>query len=1111
MLGFTDENDLPDILSSWISKIHPDDYDWVFKAFSAHLNDHSGKTPYDVDYRMMMKNGDYRYFHTFGSALRDSEGVPVRVAGAMADIHDKKLLQEKMREADEYINIIFNTMPVASTLWNSNLESLMCNQKALDLYGLSSKEEYRERFFELSPEYQPCGRRSDEMALDLVQKAFENGYERFEWMHQSTDGVLIPAEIILIRIERNGEYRITGYVFDLREHKAALAKIAEESAKIETMAHWYKSILDATPLPITVTDANMNWTFVNTAVENFLGTKREDMMGKSCSNWNAHICNTEDCGIACAKRGLKHTFFTHNGESFQVDVETLKDLAGQTAGFIEVVQNITKIEAMASEKANLLAEIQNEKLRNEEAKRVHELEELQLTKLNLVVQASNIGLWDMDVVKDDPVNPTNTFNWSDEFRHMLGFSNEIDFPNILSSWSDLLHPEDKERTINCFFKHLTDRTGNSPYNIEYRLLKKNGEYGFFIASGESIRDENGDAIRVAGALKDITEDKKTAFELERRREEAETANSAKSAFLAKMSHEIRTPMNAIMGITEMQMQEESLPLETRDSLGRIYNSSSLLLKIINDILDLSKIEAGKLELMPDKYEVSSLLNDTVQIVILQYEDKPIEFVLHVDENMPVYLYGDELRIRQLLNNLLSNAFKYTDSGKITLSVFAEPMEDASEVALVLRVSDTGIGMTPEQVETIFDNYTRFNLDGNRVSVGTGLGMNIVKHLIDLMGGTIDVESDPGKGSIFTVHLPQKNITSGVIGKELSDSLKKFRYTRVSQVQKSQIKREYMPYGSVLVVDDVETNLYVAKLMLHPYGLRIETALSGFETIDKITSGKVYDIILMDHMMPKMDGVETLKKIRSLGYENPVVALTANALAGQKEVFMSHGFDGFISKPVDIRELNGYLNHMIRDKQPREVIEAARRDYERSKTVQQTETESMLSRFFVRDSAKAVKVLESICEKFGSMDDEDYKTYTIQTHAMKTALKIIGETALANTAYILETAGRDHDIARIKADTPAFLEELRTVIERLAPHKEDEGTFDTHLLCEKLFALQTACATNDRDTAAATFAELEQKTWPQYIKEQLDDISRHLLRGENDIAVEIAEKTIRLIL
>jgi PAS domain S-box-containing protein len=707
------------------------------------------------------------------------------------------------------------------------------------------------------------------------------------------------------------------------------------------IAHWYKSILDAVPLPITVTDANTNWTFVNTQVEKFLNVKFEDIKGKPCSNWGAHICNTPNCGIECAKRGLKQTYFTHNGASYKVDVEILKDINGKTAGYIEVVQDITQTEEMA-----------------------------------------------------------------------------------------------------------------------------------------------------------------------RRQMEAETVSKAKSAFIATMSHEIRTPLNAIMGITDIQIQDQTLSQNTRDALIKIHNSGDLLLYIINDILDLSKIEAGKLELVPVNYDVPGLINDAVHLNIMRIINKPVEFELLINENVPAELFGDELRIKQILNNILSNAFKYTDRGEVLLSVDAEKNNE-DRVTLIIKISDTGQGMTQEEISDMFNEYTRFNVETNRTTEGTGLGMSITKHLVRLMNGEIYVESEPGRGSTFTVRLPQKSVGSHVIGKETAEKLRLFRFDSSPLLRNAQITREPMPYGSVLIVDDVETNLYVAQGLLAPYELKIDLVFSGFEAIDKIKAGNVYDIIFMDHMMPKMDGVEAAKIIRDMGYAHPIIALTANAIMGQAEIFLQNGFDDFISKPIDIRQLNVVLNKLIRDKQPPEVIEKARqKKTEQDKHALQRPIGPEIADIFVRDAEKSVPALENVLQN--NFKENDIQTFIIHVHAMKSALANIGETELSAAAFKLEQAGRDENMDIITTVTPGFIDALRVIIEKIKSRNRDsedgENTKeDLAFLREKLFIIREACAVFDKRTAKHVLNELKEKTWSHDIRELLNEAAEHLLHSEFDGAVAVCLK------
>jgi signal transduction histidine kinase/CheY-like chemotaxis protein len=597
---------------------------------------------------------------------------------------------------------------------------------------------------------------------------------------------------------------------------------------------------------------------------------------------------------------------------------------------------------------------------------------------------------------------------------------------------------------------------------------------------------------------------------------ADTKNQQKSSFLARMSHDLRTPMNAILGITEIQLQDETLPQNTREAFAKICNAGDMLIGIINDILDMSKIEAGRMELMPVKYDTPSLIHDTVQLNLLRFESKPIEFKLSVDENVPLSLIGDELRIKQILNNLLSNAYKYTEKGEISLAITADyaPRGELIYVPLVFRVSDTGQGMTEEQVRKLGSEYYRFNLEANRTTEGTGLGMSITLKLIEMMNGEFSVESKPGKGTTVTVRLPQKNASigiSGTIGSKMAEALQNSRMQSVSPMSKVQITRTYMPYGKVLIVDDSDSNLHVAKGLMVPYGLSIEAVTSGFEAIGKIRGGAVYDIVFMDHMMPKMDGLEAVKIIRGLGYTHPIIALTANALVGQAEMFMKNGFDGFISKPIDIRQLNASLNKMIRDKHPPEVVEAAQqaaRNIAAKPVEAQPSSDPKLAAMFVLDAEKAIAALSAVLTS-GFRGDDDIRQYIVFVHSMKSAFANIGETVSSEAAYKLEQAGKAEDIALITAETPAFLEILRNAIDKYKP-KEDDGVIDQEesdearaYLSEKLLVIQTACENYDIAAINRAVAELVQKKWSRSVKKMLDTISEYLLNSDFE---EVAKLT-----
>jgi signal transduction histidine kinase/DNA-binding response OmpR family regulator len=639
----------------------------------------------------------------------------------------------------------------------------------------------------------------------------------------------------------------------------------------------------------------------------------------------------------------------------------------------------------------------------------------------------------------------------------------------------------------------------TPKNEYYKELNK--ITGFLILIGTLL------SFTLSGIFIRIIRENEKAKEETQKRIEAEIANSAKSAFLAKMSHEIRTPMNVILGITEMQLQEGTLAPQTRESYMMIYNSGNLLLNIINDILDLSKIEAGKMEFVAAKYDIASLVNDTVQLNVMRNKSKRINFKLNIDENVPQELIGDEIRIKQILNNLLSNAFKYTEKGEVKLSISAKNGATEDYATLVFQISDTGQGMTKEQVSRLFTNeYIRFNLEANRAIEGTGLGINITNHLVQMMNGEIFVESELDMGTTFTVCLSQKTAGSKTLGKELAENLMKLQVLNSTQFRKIQFMREYMPYGKVLIVDDVETNLHVAKGLMTPYGLSIELVSSGFDAIEKIKNGSIYDIIFMDHMMPKMDGIEATKVIRELGYKHPIVVLTANALVGQAKIFLENGFDDFISKPIDLRQLNNILNKLIRDKQTPEVIAEARKqkDKKEKETQAANGTGSALHSAFARDAKNVLPILKYTLENIAKVSDDDLHLYAVKAHAMKSALANIGEITLSQMALVLEKAGKELNREVIEQKTQELIDELEAIIEKNEPKEQPIEKEDTVYLREQLKIISDACANYDIDSANAVLANLKKKPWTNETKDILDKISEHLLHSDFEEASALAK-------
>ena len=431
-----------------------------------------------------------------------------------------------------------------------------------------------------------------------------------------------------------------------------------------------------------------------------------------------------------------------------------------------------------------------------------------------------------------------------------------------------------------------------------------------------ILDQFGETRCVMNVINDVTDREELLVSLEKQtilaeenRLAAVQANQAKGDFLANMSHEIRTPMNAIIGMNEMVMREEISPRAAQYSRD-IYSAGQTLLAIINDILDFSKIESGKMEIVPVAYELSSLLNDVINMISQKVDDKGLELVTDVSPDIPHRLYGDEIRIRQVVLNLINNAVKYTEKGTVTLKVHFRKHQD-DKLDLQVSVSDTGIGIRDEDLDKLFNSFQRVDMSANRNIEGTGLGLAITKQLVEQMDGYIRVESTYGQGSTFSVSLPQTIMEDAPIGD----------FTHATVDPRSDKKEEIFftaPDARILIVDDNRVNLTVAKGLIRDTKIQVDAVLSGEEALEKVKTNK-YHIILLDHMMPVMDGMETLMRMRkqeeNASRDATMIALTANAISGSRERYIAAGFEDYLSKPIDAVQ----YKEMIRKYLPTDLI------------------------------------------------------------------------------------------------------------------------------------------------------------------------------------------------
>ena len=583
-----------------------------------------------------------------------------------------------------------------------------------------------------------------------------------------------------------------------------------------------------------------------------------------------------------------------------------------------------------------------------------------------------------------------------------------------------------------------------------------------------VRIRYGDDDIIAAYARDMREQKRMMAEtlllqekLEVALKEAQNASRGKSEFLTNMSHEMRTPMNAIIGLSELLLGNEKVTGVIRDYLDKINSAGVTLLSIINDILDISKIESGKFEITPVVYDVPSIINDTITLNIIRIGEKPIEFKLYIDESLPSQLCGDDLRLKQIFNNLLSNAFKYTKEGIVEWHVSFKRDKNGENGWLTCKVKDTGIGIKPENIRKLFTDYNQVDTKSNREIEGTGLGLSLAKKLTEMMDGSISVESEYGIGTTFTIRVRQKAVTDTQLDMKTIDNLQSFHYSEGKRARNITMMRLHVPYARVLVVDDMRTNLSVADGILKLYGMQVDCMSGGQQAVDAIRDAKVrYNAIFMDHMMPGMDGIEATTIIREIDTDYartiPIIALTANAIKGNAEMFISKGFQAFLSKPIDLQELDKVVRNFIRDKEQEKLL-----------TIQQDEqlhginsesfgfgnsddtsnnaawlAEKNVSGLDIKkgvenfggDENVYLNILrtfadntDQLLESIETFNKDKLNDYAITVHGIKGAGRGIYAKRIADHAEGLERAAKAGDCSYISENNEAFIDTTRVLI------------------------------------------------------------------------------------
>ncbi len=978
----------------WRSVLHPDDAPEYLDAFKRAIED---RAHFRAEVRVRRGDGEWRWFGSYAAPRTSMDGGFVGHVGLSADITDRKSAEQALRESEERFRRQFADSSVVMLLIDAeNSKIVDANDAAVRFYGYK-----REQLLAME--------KSDinvlpESELRRLISTIQNEGQLFHFRHRLADGSVRDVEVASSRIRLRSRDVLHSIVFDVTERRRA-----EEAVKLSEAR--LRGITDAAQDAIVMMDPNGAVSYWNPAAEKMLGYRYDEAIGK-----HLHRLLVPERYVKSYEAAFPEFLATGRGKA----VGTTLELQAKRSDGQEIIVDVSLSAIQLNEKWHAVG-IMRDITKRKEIERALERSEEKFRHL-----AENIQevFWIADPCSRRPLYI------SPAFKEVWGRSCESAYDGQ-ASWFDPVHPDDLPEARRLFAVEGTGKAAEA----QYRIRTPDGREKWIHDRAFPVYDENGEMTRIVGIAQDITERKRYEAELIRAREMADAANTAKTTFLAHMSHEIRTPMNGVIGM--LQLMDETELTEVQRGYARLAHESSLfLLGILNDILDLSKIEAGKISLESVQFGLRSIVGKAASSLKVQADAKGLSLECNVEDGVPDDLEGDSQRLRQVLTNLVSNAIKFTHRGGVTVSVRLE--EQISNSAMLrFSVRDTGIGIRPDQANEIFKPFVQADSSTTRKYGGTGLGLAISKEIVELMGGRIGVDSKEGDGSDFWF------TAAFAVSREKSRTEDA---GNGCPVQKCDIPQWSGPRKTILVADDDPTNRTVLQALLDRLGYSNTVVNNGAEAVEAVQQHE-YDLILMDWQMPIMNGKQATRHIRQSKQSGiPIVAVTASAMTRDRQDCIAAGANDYLLKPIDLYRLSSMLNKWLAPEGGAccEPVEERQREPKNSfdeqnlleRLLQNKELASQVLTGFVNDCPNQLERLKR------ELAAEDGPGVSLHAHKLQGGAATVAAVRLREIALEMEAAAQVGRLDRVNELLPVACDEFsefRQTVECLEWRRNRKGS------------------------------------------------------------------------